>query len=316
MTNFNSAKPLISVVLATYNGAKFLPQQLDSVLAQTYPALEIVAVDDASTDDTFPILERYAALHTNLRIYRNEQNIGYAKNFERACRLSMGSLIALCDQDDYWLPQKLERLAAAIGSHALVHCNSALCDEALKPIGVLASDRAHFKPINNCLEQAVFCRIYGHASLITRDLMEAAIPFLPRLPHDWWLCFIATFRGGINYLPETLVYYRQHAQNTIGAVGGRSRKEGLAGPNVQSKEQQLTDIRARVAAFYKLCPDHLIAEKNVLKDLVKSYSSFSLPNNFLRMILFFRYRSTFLAVKKRNALRKWLFCVKMFWTIK
>lgn len=309
-------KPLISVVLATYNGAKFLAQQLDSVFAQTYPAIEVIAVDDASTDATFEILQQYAAKHAALRIFRNEQNIGFAKNFERACRLSTGPLIALCDQDDYWFPQKLERLAAAMGSHALVHCNSELCDENLQSIGVLASDRAYFKPIHNCLEQAVFCRIYGHASLITRDLMEAAFPFLPRLPHDWWLCFIATFNGGIHYLPETLVYYRQHTHNTIGAVGGRSRKEGLAGPNKKSKNQQLTDIRARISAFYKLCPEGLFAEKKVLKALAKSYSSFSMANNFLRAALFFRYRNVFLAVKKRNALRKWLFCIKMFWTIK
>jgi glycosyltransferase involved in cell wall biosynthesis len=316
MHSTTDERPLISVVLATFNGARFLAIQLDSVFEQTYPNIEVVAVDDCSTDDTFFILEQYAQRHPNMKIARNPQNLGFAKNFERACSLATGTLIALCDQDDIWLPQKLEQLQAAMGKSALIHCNSALCNENGELIGVLASDRAVFKPINNCLEQAVFCRIYGHASLITRPLMEKAIPFLPRLPHDWWLCFIATFSGGIQYLPETLVYYRQHSQNTIGAVGGKSRKTGLAGPNKKNKEQELTDIRNRMAAFYAIGPESLAYEKGVLKALNKSYESFSLTNNFRRMVLFLRLRHTLLSVKKRSDLRKFLFCIKMFWTIK
>ncbi len=304
---------MISVVLATFNGEAFLAAQLDSIFAQTYTNIEVVAVDDASQDASFSILEQYARRHSNMRIAQNPQNLGFAKNFEGACRMATGSLIALCDQDDYWLPQKLERLAAAMGRSALIHCNSALCNERGEPIGVLASDRAHFRPLNNCLEQAVFCRIYGHASLISRPLLEKAIPFLPRLPHDWWLCFIATFSGGIQYLPETLVHYRQHTHNTIGAVGGKSRKTG---PNKQTKQQQLTDIRNRVAAFWAICPEELAYEKKVLKALDKSYRSFSVGNNFRRVVLFLELRHTFLSVKKRSSLRKFLFCIKMFWTIK
>ncbi len=303
-------------MLATFNGEAFLAAQLDSIFGQTYSNIEVVAVDDASQDASFSILEDYARRHPNMQVAQNAQNLGFAKNFERACRMAAGSLIALCDQDDIWLPQKLERLAAAMGNSALIHCNSALCNEKGALIGVLASDRAQFKPLDNCLEQAVFCRIYGHASLITRPLLEKAIPFLPRLPHDWWLCFIATFSGGIQYLPETLVHYRQHTHNTIGAVGGKSRKTGLAGPNKKSKEQELTDIRNRMAAFYAVCPEGLAYEKGVLKALNKSYRSFSMGNNFRRMVLFLRLRHTLLAVKKRSGLRKALFCIKMFWTIK
>lgn len=316
MTHTTDRQPLVSIVLATYNGARFLSTQLHSLFKQTYTRFEVVAVDDASTDETFTILEQFAKVHANMRVFRNEANLGFAKNFEKACRLAGGTLIALCDQDDYWLPEKLERLVAAIGNHALVHCNSALCNESLELSGVLASDRAVFRPIHNCLEQAVFCRIYGHASLMTRHLMEQSFPFLPRLPHDWWLCFIATFNGGIQYVPEVLVYYRQHAHNTIGAVGGKSRKTGLAGPNRDSKRQKLEDIRNRMQAFYKLCPGSLEKEKKVLQQLASCYRSFSLGNNFQRMLLFFRYRHTLLAVKKRSNLRKFLFCIKMFWTIK
>lgn len=312
----NDAPPLVSIVLATYNGAAFLATQLDSIFEQTYTRYEVVAVDDASTDDTYALLQAYAAKHPNMQVHRNERNLGFIANFERACGLVKGELIALCDQDDYWLPRKLEKLVAARGDAALVHCNSALCDETLAPTGVRASDRARFKAIGNPLEQAVFCRIYGHASLITRELLVQSLPFLPRLPHDWWLCYFATFNGGIRYLPEVLVYYRQHANNAIGAVGGKNRNKQSKAARRDSQHQKITDIRNRVAAFYRHCPNQLVREKEVLRRLHRSYQSFDPISGIRRMVLFFQYRNTFLGVKKRSALRKLVFCIKMLWKVK
>lgn len=312
----NDRLPLVSIVLATYNGAAFLATQLDSLFEQTYTRFEVVAVDDASTDDTYAILQSYAARYPHMQVHRNEQNLGFIGNFEKACSLAKAELVALCDQDDYWLPEKLEKLVAARGDAALVHCNSALCNEKLEPTGVLASHKAEFKPINNPLEQAVFCRIYGHASLITRELLDKALPFLPRLPHDWWLCYFATFNGGIRYLPEVLVYYRQHANNAIGAVGGKNRNKGLTQSKRDSKRRQVADIRNRVAAFYQHCPEHLVAEKKVLRRLHHSYQTFDPLRDLQRMVLFFQYRNTFLGVKKRSAFRKFVFCIKMLWTVK
>lgn len=312
----NDQLPLISIVLATYNGSAYLATQLDSIFVQTYGRFEVIAVDDASTDDTYAILQSYAARYPHLQVHRNERNLGFIANFEKACSLARGELIALCDQDDYWLPEKLEKLVAFRGDAALVHCNSALCNEKLEPTGVLASDRAEFKPIGNPLEQAVFCRIYGHASLITRELLDKALPFLPRLPHDWWLCYFATFNGGIRYLPEVLVYYRQHANNAIGAVGGKNRNKESKAARRDSKQQLIADIRNRVAAFYRHCPDRLVREKKVLRRLHRSYQSFDPVSGIQRMVLFFQYRNTFLGVKKRNALRKLVFCIKMLWTVK
>jgi glycosyltransferase involved in cell wall biosynthesis len=308
-------QPLISVVLAACNGERYLAVQLDSVFAQTYPNIELVAVDDASTDGTYSILQQYAQRHPNMRVYRNDVNVGYIKNFERACSLARGIYIALCDQDDYWLPQKLEELAAAIGPHPMIYCDSAICDKSLQPTGVLASDRAALIPITNCVQQAVVCRVYGHASLFVRQLLQQAAPFPTVLPHDWWLCFVASCHGGIAYLPQTLVHYRQHARNAVGAIGERSRHRGH--PSVfHRKQAEVRYIRQRMQLFYEACPPVHAWEKGVLQQLANSYSSFAMRRNMQRTLLFFKYHAHLLAVKKGSMLRKYVFCLKMFFRIR
>jgi glycosyltransferase involved in cell wall biosynthesis len=229
--------------------------------------------------------------------------------------LANGELIALCDQDDYWHCDKIKNMQAAIGNYPLIYCDSILCDENLQPLGVNISDRVNSIDFNNCLQQVVFCRIYGHATLMTKSFLQQAVPFLDVIPHDWWLCYMATFYGGIKYLPEQLVSYRQHAANIFGVVGGKSKRHNTI-TKAERNRLEMSRIRTRINAFYKACPDMLVKEKKVLKKLVKTYQSFFLVNNFQRMMLFLKYQDQFLASKKRSAIRKYLFCLKMFVIIK
>src|ERR1700722_18799619 len=94
--------PLVSIVLCTYNGERFLSQLLDTLVTQTYPNIEIIAIDDCSADSSFAILAEYALKYTQFRIYRNEKNLGFAGNFEHAITYCRGELVAFCDQDDLW----------------------------------------------------------------------------------------------------------------------------------------------------------------------------------------------------------------------
>ncbi len=307
--------PAVTIVIATYNGALFLSQQMESVIAQTYPNIEIIAVDDCSTDATVEILESFQVKYPHIKIIRNQQNLGYIKNFEKGCKLASGEYIALCDQDDVWHPDKIKKMQAAIGSYPLIYCDSVLCDEDLQPIGVNISDRGNCRDYDNPLQQAVFCRIYGHATLIRRDFLQKAIPFLDIIPHDWWLSYMATFYGGMKYLNEPLASYRQHSANIFGAAGGKSRKHNKIN-KAEKNRLEMRRIRIRIKIFYDKCPTELVKEKEVLRRLVKSYESFSLVNNFNRMLLFFKYQHQLLASKKRSAIRKYLFCFKMFAMIK
>lgn len=307
--------PLVSIVMATYNGSKYLTQQIESVIAQSYPNIEIIVIDDGSTDNTLEILYQFKELYSHINIIKNDTNLGYIKNFQKGCTLATGEYIALCDQDDYWHADKVKNMQIAIGDYPIIYCDSILCDEKLKPLGQNISDRVNSIDFNNCLQQVVFCRIYGHATLIKNSFLRHAVPFLSVIPHDWWLCYMATFYGGIKYLPEPLVSYRQHEGNIFGVVGGKSRKQFKIN-KVEKRKLELKEIRIRINAFYNACPDDLVKEKKVLAKLEKTYQNFSFFNNFQRMILFFQYKDQFLASKKRSSIRQFLFCFKMFVKIK
>ncbi len=108
----------ISIALCTYNGEQFLGRQLASIQQQTRAPDELVVCDDCSTDRTLEILQEFAASAAfPVRITRNEQNLGFVANFERAIRLCLGDLVALCDQDDIWYPTRLERSLQEFTTH-------------------------------------------------------------------------------------------------------------------------------------------------------------------------------------------------------
>jgi glycosyltransferase involved in cell wall biosynthesis len=111
---------LISIALCTYNGEKYLIEQLDTLVNQTYPKLEIIVVDDCSSDKTITILNDYLSKFPFIKLYQNEQNLGYIKNFEKAISLCNGELIALADQDDVWDLNKLTIMAEAINENMLL----------------------------------------------------------------------------------------------------------------------------------------------------------------------------------------------------
>lgn len=219
--------PLISVALATYNGVRHLDAQLASVRAQSWPSLEIVAVDDASSDATWALLQRTAQDDPRLRIERNARNQGSAATFERAMLLCRGAYIAPCDQDDLWHADKLQKLFDAIGAHTLAYADSALIDEHGAPLGLRLSDRFGMAQGSDPLAFAFWNSVSGHAMLFRRELLAAALPFRGSRFHDWWLAFVAASIGSIVYLPQPLVDYRQHAHTQTDLAGRRRTQRSI-----------------------------------------------------------------------------------------
>lgn len=120
---------LVSIAMTTYNGEKFIKKQLDSIINQTYKNLEIIICDDGSTDKTIDIIKEYQKKDKRIKLYINEKNLGFSKNFEKAISLCKGDYIALSDQDDIWELDKIETMVKNINDAILVYGDEKLIDE-------------------------------------------------------------------------------------------------------------------------------------------------------------------------------------------
>lgn len=206
--------PLVSIALCTYNGEKFLQQQIDSLLGQTYRNIEIIAVDDASSDNTVKTLEEYSKKDPRLQFYINEKNLGYNKNFEKACRLTTGDFIAICDQDDIWNLQKIEIMLNQWDRKSLLFYSLSreffgdepIVEEENKPITYYEGSTPEKLPFD--------CPIHGHSLIFQRSLLQVAIPFPDAVFYDLWLALTASATGSVQCIKKTLTYHRRWSLNS------------------------------------------------------------------------------------------------------
>ncbi len=301
--------PLVSVVIATYNGERFIREQLDSVLLQSYPNLEIIIVDDCSSDNTRTILDDYAEKYPQIKLFKNESNLGYQKNFEKGFLLATGDYVAPCDQDDIWLPTKIEVLLKNSNDYAIVYCDSAFIDKNGLSLGRKMSDIKGLTDFDDPIMFALGGSVAGHAMLIKRQLILDTLPFPDELmPHDYWLGFVATFNSKIKFINEVLVLYRRHDKNIFGAIDKKNKQRETA-------SQRVKNARQRVFLLYQKCPDYLPDSKQAYLQLHQCYEDYSFSNNMARMCFFFKHQKKVLAFKKRNEFRRHLFCLKTFFKI-
>jgi len=209
---------LVSVAMTTYNGSRFLRRQLDSLIDQIYRPLEIVVSDDCSVDGTLDILEEYQRRFPDiLRFSQNIENLGFTKNFEKAISMCRGYYIALCDQDDVWAPEKIQLLVEGIRDRDMIHSDARLIDDEDRIIAESLTSFAGKDAFADFPRLLMRNSVTGCTALLKKPLADRAIPF-PRLtPHDYWLALLAADGNGIGYLPNSLVDYRQHGTNAIGA---------------------------------------------------------------------------------------------------
>jgi glycosyltransferase involved in cell wall biosynthesis len=225
--NINSASiqnpNRIAVVMATCNGAAFIEQQLHSILQQTLQPDLIIIRDDASEDATFEILTRFAN-QPGFNISQNPQRLGVNENFAKAVAdVPDGYLIAFCDQDDYWLPEKLEKSVQLLNSlttdptqPAMVYSDLILINEA----GELIHHSVHQQRGQHRYEHVWDTFIYGNmvsgCTIVMNPAMKLILATLPPqggFIYDAWLAMAAFGFGKIAKLPQPLIHYRQHTQN-------------------------------------------------------------------------------------------------------
>lgn len=204
-----TSPPLVSIAVCTFNGQAYLKQQLETLINQTYQQIEIIVVDDCSTDETQNICNAFKS--DKLVFHRNELNLGYVKNFEKAIKLCKGNYICLCDQDDVWELNKIEVLINHIGNHILIYHNSDFIDGNGKKIGDESmGSRYNMYDGNSALPFILSNCISGHAAMFSKQLVPKLLPFDSRFFHDWWLAYVAFNIGTVKYLNQILVHYRQH----------------------------------------------------------------------------------------------------------
>ena len=244
----------ISIAMCTYNGAEFLPAQLQSIVAQSRPPDEIVICDDGSTDDTRTLIEKFAAgCSVPVTLHFNQQNLGSVKNFEQAILLCTGDVIVLSDQDDVWRNDKLQLIEDAFNkspSVGLVFSDAAIVDKNLKPLNRRMWDEVGFDAhkrkllrIGRALEVLITGWTVTGATMAFRSpfvKLSLPIPDGIAMIHDGWIALTIAAVADVVALDEPLVQYRQHEKQQIGAP---ERKE--AAPDLRGIQVVETVFRRR-----------------------------------------------------------------------
>ena len=217
----------VSVLLSTYNGEKYLKEQLEPLSEQSYTSFNIIARDDSSTDNTLKILKSY-----DIELMPESENLGATRSFSALLKYSLESdsqYLMFCDQDDVWKEEKIEKtlikmkeLESKFGDiPLLVHTDLEVVDEDLRTI-----DKSfwHFEQINpnmNAFNRLLMQNtITGCTLMINKKLAQLAMPIpSDAIMHDWWLGLVASQFGKIGFVDETTIKYRQHEKNSIGTNG-------------------------------------------------------------------------------------------------
>ncbi len=252
----------VDILMATYNGGRFLDEQIRSILEQTHREFRLLVRDDGSWDTTPSLLAEYAGRRPRqiVLLEQHAKNLGPAGSFSALLQQADADYVMFCDQDDVWLPDKVERILHRMkqierqeGAEqpTLVHTDLVVADEWL---GTLSDsfwkyqrlDPRRGSAFNRLLVQNM---VTGCACMLNQALVRKAAPIPPEARmHDWWVALVAAAFGRVECLPEATVIYRQHGSNALGAERwgpsyvirkalGFFRVPGLAG-NLRTTQQQ------------------------------------------------------------------------------
>lgn len=290
--------PLVSVVLCTYNAGQHLNLQLESLIKQSYNNIEIIVVDDCSTDLTLKILNDYQAIH-GFKIYSNKTNIGFNKNFERGISLATGDYIAICDQDDIWEINKIEFLVNNIKDNMLIFSNSKFIDSYDLEIGKELLPESF--NLDGMGFKSILLRnfVTGHTCLFSREFITYILPLPESGYYDWFMGFVAIYYNKIAFLNIELTRYREHSASVIqqSLLSPENKKNELIRVNYQST---LTELK-----HFKKYKGLKLKDKVFIDSLVNMYETIS-EKSFLRWFTFiyFNYNKLFPFDKRRKLLSK------------
>jgi glycosyltransferase involved in cell wall biosynthesis len=305
---------MVEVLLATYNGERFLRAQIDSILRQDYGRICILASDDGSTDGTVAILEDYAAQHAErFAVMTNQTATGHPKrNFLRLLKASTAPYVCFADQDDVWTEDKvrismeaMRELEAKSGEStpALIFTDLRVVDESLRILVASHWKKNRVRPQRAANLARLICQniANGCTELMNRPLVEMAL----RMPeeaemHDHWVALLAAAFGVSRGLPVQTVLYRQHSSNVLGADRGRTGDAGSADP----WRRRRRNSEAQAAALLRVHGAEMSPEKRrILEVYLRSGSS---ESRLERIILTVRNGFYVLGIRSNLAMLRFL----------
>ena len=290
--------------MCSYNGERFIKEQIDSILEQSYSNFELIITDDCSSDKTIEIIKNYQENDSRIKLYQNEVNLGFVKNFEKAISLCSGDYIALADQDDIWKKNKLEAFIENIEENVLIYSDALLIDEhsesmgkeLIRPTNLLVSgsnNRAFL--LGNCVS--------GNTLMFKKELVEYILPIPKEVSfHDIWIAFVASTYGSINFTDEAMTYYRRYSEQ----VTKKRVKDYESFFDRLEKKKKLKIKHAKVAVqdlntFLSLKILKNEETKEIMEMLIKHFENYeySYYNTPLDKILK-KYKDDIFAIRQSN----------------
>ena len=280
---------MVSIVVCTYNGERFLERQLDSLISQTYSNIEIIIVDDASSDATVEIAHAYALNDKRIKLYVNEKNLGFNRNFENAFNLATGELIAISDQDDIWKSNKIKDMLPLFDTEQvlLVHSQSVRFKNEIPRVERLTM--RNFFEGDDVRKVIYYNTVSGHNIIFRKKLLQYAKPFPENVFYDWWLVVNAVVYGKVRGTDYIYTFHRWHIGNaTLGTKNNKTQT-----PSTLALHKTILEAVLKIPTLKK--KDLVFAEKLLERHSTLNGRSFSFPLFFF----FVQHCNTIFYFKKR-----------------
>lgn len=298
----------VSIVMCTYNGALYIKEQIDSILDQTYPIHELIIQDDGSQDDTVQIIKEYTAKYDFIHLYQNEKQKGINGNFYTAMQRATGDYIAIADQDDIWVSQKIEWQVQAIGDAWL---SAGITKPFVEKSDIQAKAYFDNRKPNIYLERMMFsAMIAGHTMMMKREFLDKLFDlqeWMDYFMYDHFIQIVAGAYEKIAYVPKVLVNQRKHISSATYTVPfNYERSVKNIWDSVKRTFHQYKVIRPQMTQFFdhvhtllKAIPAHNQSHSNGL--LLSYYQSQNSLWNFIRLVfLCIRLRDRIFFSKEKN----------------
>ena len=285
----------VDILLATYNGEKYIKEQVESILNQTYENIQIIISDDCSTDKTRQVLKEYEN-NEKIKIFYQEKNLGYVKNFEFLLKQVESNLYMLSDQDDVWKKEKVEKSVEKIESEKLdlVFGDLEVVDENLNTLYKSYNRYTHLihkikKYQKDYRLQYLYNCMTGCTIISRKNWIDKVLPFPTNskyMIHDYWLGLVIALNGKVGYIEEPYILYRQHGKNQVG-----SKKASKTASKLEKVRN--ISINTRIGTFETYVMHEEIFDEKLRKQNKKALEYFKMLKNkknfnFRQWGIFFR----------------------------